>query len=100
MNESNLKKPPQPSEPAAFGAAPTRRKRILVAESDGFIRLVLMFRFRLAGFDVDFTSNGRVALRKLRSRRPDVIVADIVLNGVSGLELMRAARNDSQFGTR
>src|SRR6516165_886547 len=76
------------------------RKRILLAEGDGFTRLVLLFRLRLAGFRVDFTSNGILAQEKLRERHPDALLVELKLRGLSGLELIKAARADPQFGGR
>src|SRR3974390_2744073 len=78
----------------------TPRKRILLVEGDGFTRLVLLLRLRLAGFAVDFTSNGILGLAKLRTSRPDVLLLDLRLNGLSGLDLIKAARAEPAFGQR
>ncbi len=77
-----------------------RRTRILLVEGDGFTRLVLLLRLRLAGFRVDFTSNGILGLRKLRSCQPDVLLLGLKLCGMSGLELIKAARAETSFGLR
>jgi DNA-binding response OmpR family regulator/predicted nucleic acid-binding Zn-ribbon protein len=69
-------------------------------EGDGFTRLVLLLRLRLAGFAVDFTSNGVLGLGKLRNCHPDILLIDVKLNGLSGVELLKAARSDSGFGDR
>jgi len=76
------------------------RKRILLVEGDGFTRLVLLLRLRLAGFGVDFTSNGILGLGKLRSCHPDVLLLELKLCGMSGLELIKAARAEPGFGDR
>jgi colicin import membrane protein len=83
---------------AEAGAA--ERKRILLVEGDGFTRLVLLLRLRLAGFGVDFTSNGILGIGKLRSRHPDVLLVELKLCGLSGLELIKAARTEPTFGNR
>lgn len=84
------------------GPAPesTERKRILLVEGDGFTRLVLLLRLRLAGFGVDFTSNGTIGLGKLRSCHPDILLVELKLCGLSGLDLIRAARAEAGFGRR
>lgn len=76
------------------------RKRILLVEGDGFTRLVLLLRLRLAGFSVDFTSNGILGLGKLRNSHPDMLLLDLKLCGLSGLELIKAARDEAGFGER
>src|SRR5215472_3254181 len=85
-------------EPSAQPAG--ERKRILIVESDGFTRLVLIFMFRLAGFAVDFTSNVMLAEGKLRATPPDVLLLELKLPMVSGLELIRKARREPQFGNK
>src|SRR5215471_17482345 len=97
MNESN----PSPATelPRANGSGTQfiKRKRILIADSDGFNRTVLMLLLRMVGFAVDFSANGSMAMRKFRSRLPDALLVDLKLNGMSGLELIRAAQAEPQF---
>jgi DNA-binding response OmpR family regulator len=90
---------PSPASTEPSGAE-AKRKRILLVEGDGFTRLVLLLRLRLAGFAVDFTSNGVLGLGKLRNCHPDVLLVDLKLCGLSGLELIKAARTDAAFGNR
>src|SRR5215472_4433764 len=77
-----------------------KRQRILLVEGDGFTRLVLLLRLRLAGFAVDFTSNGILGIGKLRSCHPDILLVELKLCGMSGLELIKAARAEPTFGDR
>ncbi len=99
MSETTLSAKPQTSE-AVTADLTTNRTRILLVEGDGFTRIVLLLRLRLAGFSVDFTSNGILGLRKVRSCQPDVLLLDLKLNGLSGLELIKAARAEPGFGKR
>jgi len=80
--------------------AESKRKRILLVEGDGFTRLVLLLRLRLAGFAVDFTSNGVLGLGKIRSCNPDILLVELKLCGLSGLQLIKAARAEPTFGDR
>jgi DNA-binding response OmpR family regulator len=96
MSDTKLKS----SNPPPAEATPADRKRILLVEGDGFTRLVLLLRLRLAGFAVDFTSNGVLGLGKLRSCHPDILLIDVKLNGLSGVDLLKAARAESGFGDR
>src|SRR5215472_4446678 len=106
MINSKQKAKSIPSGPAtAVNATPPEphasdQKRILLVEGDGFTRLVMLLRLRLVGFAVDFTSNGVLGLGKLRSCRPDILLIDVKLNGLSGVELLKTARADAGFKDR
>ena len=84
--------------PGAVDPSEPKRKRILLVAGDGFTRLVLLLRLRLAGFAVDFTSNGVLGLGKLRTCHPDILLVELRLCGLSGLELIKAARAETGFG--
>lgn len=99
MSETTQIAKPGSSDTARFDRG-AKRKRILLVEEDGFTRLVLLFLLKLAGFQVDFTSNGALALRKLRSRHPDALLVELKLRGLSGLDLIKTARRDLDFGSR
>src|SRR6185369_3637202 len=75
-------------------------KRLLIVEGDGFTRLLLLRWFRTVGFQVDFTSNGDLGLRKLIACPPDALILDVKLRGISGLELIRRARRFEPFAQR
>jgi DNA-binding response OmpR family regulator len=91
---------PEVAESASLAPDTTGRKRILLVEGDGFTRLVLLLRLRLAGFGVDFTSNGILGLGKVRSCHPDILLVELKLCGLSGLDLIKAARAEPGFGER
>ena len=72
-------------------AAPDRA-RVLVVEDEpgiaGFVRRGLLFE----GFAVDVATDGRDALAAVRDDPPDVVVLDIMLPGVDGIEVARRVR--------
>ncbi|MGE5387063.1 MAG: response regulator [Betaproteobacteria bacterium] len=47
--------------------------------------------------NIDQLSNGTEALRKLQSRHYDLLIADTVMPGMSGTELMQAVRGDAKL---
>ena len=100
MSQTTLSAKPSAAPPQTVEPLAPPRKRILLVEGDGFTRLVLLLRLRLAGFAVDFTSNGTLGLGKLRSCNPDVLLIELKLCGLSGLELIKAARAEPSFGDR
>src|SRR6476646_12045645 len=100
MSERKGNPRPEAAAPGVAEPATSKPKRILLVEGDGFTRLVLLLRLRLAGFGVDFTSNGILGLGKLRSCHPDILLIDVKLNGLPGVDLLKAARAESGFGDR
>ena len=100
MSDTTPSSRPELPELKGPEAGTAQTKRILLVEGDGFTRLVLLLRLRLAGFAVDFTSNGILGLGKLRTCRPDILLLDLRLYGLSGLDLIKAARAEPGFGNR
>ncbi|MFG2195023.1 response regulator transcription factor [Streptomyces sp. NPDC048639] len=68
--------------------------RVLVVDDDAAIRRSLERGLRLRGFSVALADGGRAALGSVRSQPPDVIVLDISMPGLSGIEVCRALRDD------
>jgi signal transduction histidine kinase/CheY-like chemotaxis protein len=87
---------PGPDGPAPAAAAddarPPPRLRILVAEDNGTNRLVLTHRLEQLGHRVDAVSDGREALEAVQERPYDLIVMDMMMPGMDGLEATRAIR--------
>jgi DNA-binding response OmpR family regulator len=66
--------------------------RILVVEDEPSIREVLSLYLRRAGYQVTVVGDGREALAALSSQVPDLVVLDLMLPGVDGLEITRWLR--------
>ena len=69
--------------------------RVLVVEDDEAIRDVVKFNLVAAGYEVMEASDGNTALRTARTGRPDLVILDLMLPGMSGLEVCRSLRRDS-----
>lgn len=52
-----------------------------------------------AGYQVVTASNGQEALEKAKSFRPDVILMDVVMDGVDGFEACRKINSDADTNT-
>jgi two-component system phosphate regulon response regulator PhoB len=65
------------------------RQHILVVDDEREIRELLDYNLRKGGFDVSCVSTGEDALASVRYRRPDLVVLDLMLPGVDGLEVCR-----------
>ena len=66
--------------------------KIFVVEDDISIRSTLCEYLRLADYEVSECSDGSEALRQFVQSRPDLVVLDIMLPGMSGLEILRRIR--------
>lgn len=69
-------------------------KRVLLAEDEPNIVETLRFLLGRAGFRVDVCENGREALQSALSAPPDVLVLDMMLPEMSGLDILRNLRKD------
>ena len=69
--------------------------RILVAEDEAAIADALTYALRGEGFDVDAVGDGAEALTRARERPYDLLVLDLMLPGVPGLEVCRWLRDES-----
>jgi two-component system response regulator MprA len=65
---------------------------ILVVDDDPSIRSVVGRGLRFEGYDVQLAADGQEALRSARVAPPDVVVLDVMLPGMDGLEVCRRLR--------
>jgi two-component system KDP operon response regulator KdpE len=70
--------------------------RILVVDDDPQIRRVLKVTLSGQGFEIDDAKDGETALEKLRQLRFDLVLLDINMPGMSGLEVCRTIRTTSE----
>ena len=68
--------------------------KILICEDEEIMLTALEFRLRRQGFQVILAQDGRQALEKVQSENPDLIVADIMMPYVNGLELIHHVRTE------
>ncbi|MCA9197966.1 MAG: response regulator [Planctomycetales bacterium] len=74
------------------------KKKILIVEDDTALSDILRYNFEHSGFDVVVAADGREALRQSHVVTPDVVILDIMLPELDGLEVCRRLR--SSTGTR
>jgi two-component system, OmpR family, alkaline phosphatase synthesis response regulator PhoP len=73
-------------------AAPERPSSILVVEDDQAVRLSLRVAFERQGFLVEEAATGAAGLARVASQPPDVVILDLMLPDVDGIELFRRLR--------
>ena len=71
---------------------------ILLVEDDKSIRMALDFALTRAGYEVSCASNGAEGLETARSVKPDLILLDILLPKLSGIEVARTLRTSGSKG--
>ena len=68
------------------------RSRILVVDDEEDILELVRYNLERRGFEVEAVMSGEAALAAIRRRRPDLVVLDLMLPGVDGLEVCRLLR--------
>ncbi len=71
--------------------------RILVVDDDPQIRRVMRVTLTGQGYEVDDAKSGDVALEKLREQRFDLVLLDMNMPGLSGVETCRDIRSHSEI---
>lgn len=68
--------------------------RILIVDDDRHVLEVLEARLQSEGFDISLADNGVDALRMLKERKTDLLISDMRMPGMSGMDLLLKARDD------
>jgi DNA-binding response OmpR family regulator len=72
------------------------RKRVLVVEDDHDIAELVARYLEKGGFSAEIVGSGREALASVQSRPPDMVILDLMLPHVDGLEVCRALRTSER----
>lgn len=72
-------------------------KRIMVVEDNDLNRKLFCDVLKANGFEVEPVADGNYVLETARSTSPDLIIMDIQLPGISGVDLITAAKKDTQL---
>ena len=71
--------------------------KVLVVEDDEAIRRAIVDELRLDKFSVSEAEDGEEALSKVVSFKPDLIILDVILPKVNGLEVLKKIRSNPLF---
>lgn len=75
------------------------QKRILVVDDAEDLVELLSYNLQRAGFLVRSASNGRAALEMIAKERPDLVVLDLMMPGMTGGEVLRRLRTEESTAT-
>ncbi len=69
---------------------------ILVVDDDKNFRLLLETELTLEGYEVVLVDNGLAALKKIKEGAPDLVILDLKMPDLHGLEVLRAIREKNK----
>ena len=64
-------------------------KKILIVEDDQAFFTLCATELKLKGYDVVHVPDGNLAVSRIREEKPDLILLDIILPGINGLDILR-----------
>jgi DNA-binding response OmpR family regulator len=76
------------------GSISDRKPTVLVADDDRDIRELVAVKLRQAGYDVVAVADGTAAVAAVREHRPALAVLDVMMPGLSGLDVVRHVRDE------
>jgi phosphate regulon transcriptional regulator PhoB len=74
-------------------------KKILIVEDEHDLIKLLKYNLEKEGFKVGHTTDGSLALAEIRREMPDLVILDLMLPGMDGLEVCRQLRRNDRFAT-
>ena len=72
-------------------------KKILIVEDESDLIKLLKYNLEKEGFKINYATDGTVALAEVRRDPPDLIILDLMLPGLDGLEVCRQLRRNDRF---
>ena len=72
-------------------------KKIILIEDDPFLVDIYSTKLKESGLSVDVATDGQIGLRKLKEKKFDLLVLDIVLPHIDGWEILREIEKDEKF---
>ncbi|MGF7050148.1 two-component system response regulator (stage 0 sporulation protein F) [Paenibacillus sp. DS2015] len=65
------------------------KKKVLIVDDQNGIRILLMEVFSSEGYDMFQAANGRLALEVVQNNSPDLVLLDMKIPGMDGLEILK-----------
>ena len=71
------------------------KTKILIVDDEETLRLLLRHELEQRGFDVDEAESGEIAIEKLQENHFNVVLLDIRMPGMNGMEVLRNVRQNN-----
>lgn len=72
--------------------------KILLVDDDAFLRDMYATKFTEKKHEVDVAENGEVALTRLHEKKYDVVLLDVIMPGMDGIELLKRIKAEKLGG--
>ena len=72
-------------------------KKILIIEDDQIVANVYRNKLAVEGYTTETAADGETGLKVLRTLKPDLIILDLMLPGISGLDVIKKVRSEPEF---
>ena len=73
------------------------KERILLVEDEEMTARLILYRLKGLGYDVEHVKDGVSGLEKIKITKPDLVVLDVMLPGISGFEILQDLEEDEDF---
>ena len=73
------------------------KQLILLVEDDSTLQEMYCEKFEMLGFSVQKASSGREGLTSLKKKLPDIILLDILMPDMNGLEMLKEMKKKRQY---
>ena len=74
-----------------------KKKKIMIVEDDSFVMDIYQTKLSHEGFEIIESINGVEALNKLAIEKPDMILLDIIMPQMNGLETLEKIKKDERL---
>ena len=75
----------------------TVKKKILIVEDDSFVMDIYQTKLAQAGFDIIEAANGVEAMKILEKENPNLILLDILMPYMDGMEVLEKIKKEERF---
>jgi two-component system KDP operon response regulator KdpE len=78
-------------------AEPGKKKRVLVVDDHPKVLKFIEIDLKLRGFDVLSTTSGEEALDLIKTKKPDIVLLDMIMPGIDGFKILKELRTFSEL---
>jgi DNA-binding response OmpR family regulator len=72
-------------------------KKMLIVEDDQLVGNIYRHKFQVEGFQVEIAADGEAGVKAVSSFQPDIVILDLMLPRLNGVEVLRKIRASPQF---
>ena len=73
-------------------------KKIIIIEDEKMLAEIYRDKFKKEGFDVLLFSEGKEGIKSIFDEKPDILILDILLPDIGGIEILKKVRENGQWG--